>query len=100
MIIVQNYIQSAKVLKKIEIKEGKSKIIRYFCIVKRFKYNFRCIFAVLLIILTTKASAQQTEVPQWVDSVDISLLTCGTGTGGLVVLWTHRSSHRRPCPWQ
>ena len=60
MIIVQNYIQSAKVLKKIEIKEGKSKIIRYFCIVKRFKYNFRCIFAVLLIILTTKASAQQT----------------------------------------
>ena len=23
-----------------------------------------------------------------------------TGTGGLVVLWTHRSSHRRPCPWQ
>ena len=79
MIIVQNYIQSAKVLKKIEIKEGKSKIIRYFCIVKRFKYNFRCIFAVLLIILTTKASAQQTEAPQWVDSVDISLLTCGPG---------------------
>ena len=79
MIIVQNYIQSAKVLKKIEIKEGKSKIIRYFCIVKRFKYNFRCIFAFLLIILTTKASAQQTEAPQWVDSVDISLLTCGPG---------------------
>lgn len=36
-------------------------------------------FAVLLIILTTKASAQQTEAPQWVDSVDISLLTCGPG---------------------
>ena len=79
MIIIQNYIQSAKVLKKIEIKEGKFKIIRYFCSVKRFKYIFRCIFAFLLIILTTKASAQETVVPQWVDSVDISLLTCGPG---------------------
>ena len=79
MIIVQNYIQSAKVLKIFEIKEGKSKIIRYFCIVKRFKYIFRIILPFLLIILTTKASAQESKANEWADSVDISLLTCGPG---------------------
>ena len=95
MTIVQNYIQSAKVLKIFEIKEGKSKIIRYFCIVKRFNYILRGILAVLLINLTTTASAQflsasepesdasqpkvSTTDEAWLDSVDISLLTCGPG---------------------
>ena len=74
---------------------------------KRFKYFFRAILAVLLINLTTemiaqdfqghdaeKSSAQTTDAPQgtsnpetrlsvqalaWLDSVDISLLTCGPG---------------------
>ena len=70
---------------------------------KRFKYIFRAILAVLLIILTTNAAAQdfpgnhskessagatnaQSETsnipglaPTWLDSVDISLLTCGPG---------------------
>ena len=74
---------------------------------KRFKYFFRAILAVLLINLTTEmvaqdfqgnvsdeSSVQATGVPQgtsnaensfskqapaWLDSVDISLLTCGPG---------------------
>ncbi len=63
---------------------------------KRFKHIFRAFWAVLLIILTTTAKAQgipghsspdspvgnrhisPTE-PAWLDSVDISLLTCGPG---------------------
>ena len=63
---------------------------------KRFKYIFRAFLAVLLINLTTLANAQdfQGNRPQensernymsspeshaWLDSVDISLLTCGPG---------------------
>ena len=64
---------------------------------KRFKYIFRAFFALLLIILTTEAQAQdlqaansgansesqsssiEKESPAWLDSVDISLLTCGPG---------------------
>ena len=63
---------------------------------KRFKYIFRAILAVLLINLTTevvaqdfqvhdaqKSSAQEDYLPtqamNWLDSVDISLLTCGPG---------------------
>ena len=64
---------------------------------KRFKYILRAFFALLLIILTTGAQAQdltteydvassQTQqpsidkqLPAWLDSVDISLLTCGPG---------------------
>ena len=45
---------------------------------KRFKYIFRAIFAVLLINLTTSAQAQESN-ESWLDSVDISLLTCGPG---------------------
>ena len=96
MLIVQNYIQSAKVLKKNEKKEGKSKIIRYFCIVKRFNVFFRAFLVVLLINLTTNLFAQDFQgdnssessaealnaspyEPAWLDSVEISLLTCGPG---------------------
>ena len=58
---------------------------------KRFKYILRAILAILLINLTTLANAQdfQAENPgeaslthepaAWLDSVDISLLTCGPG---------------------
>ena len=63
---------------------------------KRFKYIFRAILAVLLINLTTYGHAQNfdgisspqisgqenrvtTNEPTWLDSVDISLLTCGPG---------------------
>ena len=63
---------------------------------KRFKYIFRAFLAVLLINLTSLANAQdfQGNRPQensernymsspesqaWLDSVDISLLTCGPG---------------------
>ena len=58
---------------------------------KRFNYIFRAILAILLINLTTLANAQdfQAENPgetssaheptAWLDSVDISLLTCGPG---------------------
>ena len=59
---------------------------------KRFNDNLRKIFAVLLIILTTSASLRalplteaSTEAiadissDEWLDSVDISLLTCGPG---------------------
>ena len=61
---------------------------------KRFKDIFRAFLAVLLINLTTQASAQDfqdkqenpasynhtiEEEPSWLDSVDISLLTCGPG---------------------
>ncbi len=45
---------------------------------KRFKTIFIAIFAVLLTNLTTTATAQDTDVA-WLDSVDISLLTCGPG---------------------
>ncbi len=45
---------------------------------KRFKYVFRAILAVLLINLTTNAIAQEKD-ESWLDSVDISLLTCGPG---------------------
>ena len=45
---------------------------------KRFKYIFRAILLALLINLTTQAKAQETE-ESWLDSVDISLLTCGPG---------------------
>ena len=49
---------------------------------KRFKYFFRAILAVLLINLTTEVAAQdfqRSQAPEWLDSVDISLLTCGPG---------------------
>ena len=61
---------------------------------KRFKHIFRAFLAVLLINLTTQATAQDFQVGQenpasnthtvenkdsWLDSVDISLLTCGPG---------------------
>jgi len=46
--------------------------------VKRFKYIFRAIWVVLLINLTTHVQAQE-ENSAWLDSVDISLLTCGPG---------------------
>ena len=64
---------------------------------KRFKYILRAFFALLLIILTTGAQAQDLtteydvassqaqqqsidkQLPAWLDSVDISLLTCGPG---------------------
>ncbi len=63
---------------------------------KRFKHIFRAFSVVLLIILTTKAVAQDFKVNstnditvqnnrineealEWLDSVDISLLTCGPG---------------------
>ncbi len=63
---------------------------------KRFKYIFRVIFAVILINLTTNVTAQDfsgdnssefsvqnrrvnEEATAWLDSVDISLLTCGPG---------------------
>ncbi len=63
---------------------------------KRFKHIFRTILAVLLINLTTETwaqdlpngttsdiSAQDTRINQetyaWLDSIDISLLTCGPG---------------------
>ncbi len=45
---------------------------------KRFKYIFRAISLALLIILTTQAKAQESD-DSWLDSVDISLLTCGPG---------------------
>lgn len=44
---------------------------------KRFKDIFRVFLAVLLINLTAEVKAQ--EEPAWLDSVDISLLTCGPG---------------------
>jgi len=62
--------------------------------VKRFKDIFRAFLAVLLINLTTQATAQDfqgvkedpasnnhvvKDEPTWLDSVDISLLTCGPG---------------------
>ncbi len=63
---------------------------------KRFKHIFRAFGVVLLIILTTTAKAQEISgqpspsspvgnhhvspaEPAWLDSVDISLLTCGPG---------------------
>ena len=46
---------------------------------KHFNSIFKSIFAVLLIILTTTASAQEKDNTSWVDSVEISLLTCGPG---------------------
>ena len=64
---------------------------------KRFKYIFRAFLALLLIILTTEAQAQDLQAASsaangesqsssiakesmaWLDSVDISLLTCGPG---------------------
>ena len=63
---------------------------------KRFKHIFRTFWVVLLIILTTTAKAQEnpgypstdssalnsrtlSTTPAWLDSVDISLLTCGPG---------------------
>ena len=72
------------------------KIISYFCIVKRFKHIFRVILAVILTNLTTIVTAQDfsgnnapdisvqnsrvnEEATAWLDSVDISLLTCGPG---------------------
>ena len=45
---------------------------------KRFKHIFRAFLAVLLINLTTYATAQE-KAETWIDSVDISLLTCGPG---------------------
>ncbi len=63
---------------------------------KRFKYIFRVILAVILLSLTTEVTAQNQvdgktsnisvqneraneEATAWLDSVDISLLTCGPG---------------------
>ena len=45
---------------------------------KRFKTHLIVILAVLLTNLTTTATAQSTD-EAWLDSVDISLLTCGPG---------------------
>ncbi len=45
---------------------------------KRFKTHLIVILAVLLTNLTTTATAQPTD-EAWLDSVDISLLTCGPG---------------------
>ena len=45
---------------------------------KRFKTHLIVILAVLLTNLTTTATAQSTD-KAWLDSVDISLLTCGPG---------------------
>ena len=74
---------------------------------KLFKHIFSAILAVILINLTTEVAAQDfsrdkdsdisvqnsrvnEEATAWLDSVDISLLTCGPG---VVVLWTYRSPH-------
>ena len=46
---------------------------------KGFNHIFRAFLAVLLINLTTAAPAQEKSEPAWIDSVEISLLTCGPG---------------------
>ena len=78
---------------------------------KRFKHIFSAILAVILINLTTEVAAQDfsrdkdsdisvqnsrvnEEATAWLDSVDISLLTCGPGQE----VWSyygHRSEERR-----
>lgn len=45
---------------------------------KRFNHIFRAFLVVLLINLTTYTAAQEKN-ESWIDSVDISLLTCGPG---------------------
>lgn len=53
--------------------------ISYFCIVKRFRHIFMCVVTTIFLLLTNGAMAQNSEAtqPEDLDSLDISLLTCG-----------------------
>jgi len=55
--------------------------ISYFCIVKRFKYILRWMACVIFMLLTSATTYAQTDslLLQSMDSVDISLITCGPG---------------------
>ena len=68
-------------MKKNEINARKLQNISYFCIVKRFRTYFRAIALCFLCSLTTSLSAQEADSTLLIkmDSVDISLLTCGPG---------------------
>ena len=46
---------------------------------KRFKYFLRTFFIVFLLIFTINTNAEETNLLKSMDSVDISLLTCGPG---------------------
>lgn len=55
--------------------------ISYFCIVKHLIYLFRYIFVLALVLSSAKTNAQtDSTILKSMDSVQISLLTCGPGT--------------------
>ena len=53
--------------------------ISYFCIVKQIKGSFNIVFVSLLLMFSLKSSATESVEPG-MDSVTVSLLTCGPGS--------------------
>ena len=67
----------AKLLKKNEIRALQVGNISYFCIVEYIIYKIKAIFLVILLLVSYKASAQESlNNSVQLDSVEISLLTC------------------------